>query len=283
MEGWKFVDYTSLSPIVALSLTTDRWGLDPLPSNLRATNETIDDLIRRNRENIISWELTKGCQLPPNAWKYPGNIDTRKSFLPLTAPFCAEANSCKNTRGCITLIEGIGKTTFGPRNTDIVQFTHGISFVIVVISTLIMGWFKRGREMIELKFPPKAEGIGDDDFKQLYNPPPPPQNATAPTTIIAPPDDEKAKQIAHCAGLLRQMYSLDIAVWTMDSKTMSEDARNRQSQKREKANALHREIWRIVFSWKATEPGYFTQVEMVYVDEICKAMENYKRYPDAIR
>jgi hypothetical protein len=34
MEAWKFVDYTTLDTLTALSLTTARWGLEPFPSNL---------------------------------------------------------------------------------------------------------------------------------------------------------------------------------------------------------------------------------------------------------
>lgn len=44
MEAWKFVDYKDISPAYALSLTTERWGLEPFPFTLAATTGRLSDL-----------------------------------------------------------------------------------------------------------------------------------------------------------------------------------------------------------------------------------------------
>jgi hypothetical protein len=38
MEAWKFIDYTNLDTLSALSLTASRWGLGPFPSYITVAN-----------------------------------------------------------------------------------------------------------------------------------------------------------------------------------------------------------------------------------------------------
>jgi hypothetical protein len=53
MEAWKFIDYTTLDTLSALSLTTARWGLAPFPDNLNV--EHLGDIvIGPGNANIVS-------------------------------------------------------------------------------------------------------------------------------------------------------------------------------------------------------------------------------------
>lgn len=281
MEGWKFIDYTQISPLAALSITTDRWGLEQFPSNLRVTRAHIPDLVAQNISHFSAWEFLYGCNLTSERWTYkkaPGTTATQVSVFDVTRPICAKPRNCAQAAegpACISLIEGIGRTKVGSH--DIVPLVHGITVVIVIVSTLIMGWFKAKLEKLEAKFPARLDGITDQDLNRHYNPPIQQPNGNIAEPIVAPPNEEKAKEIAHCADLLRQMYSLDMEAWAMENNHMTVEATERQRQKKDKANALHREIWRIVFTWKVAAPGYFTAEEVIYVTEICTAMENYQR------
>jgi hypothetical protein len=50
MEAWKWLDYSSESPVYALSVTTTRWGLERLPGNLVATTGWLDDIVNKSAE-----------------------------------------------------------------------------------------------------------------------------------------------------------------------------------------------------------------------------------------
>lgn len=93
--------------------------------------------------------------------------------------------------------------------------------------------------------------------------------------VAAPPDEDKAREIAHCADLLREMYKLDLLTWAKEENVGQERAE--QDKHKQKADMLFDEIRRIVHKWKAARLGYFTEEEQGYVDEIYTAIQNYDR------
>src|ERR1051326_4301116 len=61
MEAWKFINYSSLSPVFALSFTTERWGLDALPGNLIATTGYWNKTNSSEANEDLVWALPYSC------------------------------------------------------------------------------------------------------------------------------------------------------------------------------------------------------------------------------
>ncbi|KAF2473740.1 uncharacterized protein BDR25DRAFT_341025 [Lindgomyces ingoldianus] len=274
MEGWKFVNYSSLSPLVALSLTTERWGLEPLPGNLRASYGYLDDLRGRNDTSLSAWKFSYGCATTKNDLIYEiggYSVASNYSTVSVSDQFCSKPQRCGQST-CINLIEGIGKTTAGPAKSNILKLSYGISALITILSGIIMGCFSS--KVVEPDEQPRpVRPI--DKVERTYNPPAKTQKSKDPYFVSAPPEADKAKEIAHCADLLRQMYSLDILIWTAEDNVGSERAE--QARQMEKADALYNEIQRIVNGWRDVSLGYFSGDERKYVHEICTAMDKYGR------
>jgi hypothetical protein len=302
MEAWNFVNFSSLSPVFALSLTTEQWGLEPFPGNLVAIPGYWQDIQGSNNTVETAWTLPYSCpssnssnNCAYNDWV---NIDycacydsvTNTSFCAYddwVSGFCAcydnvtsiyaSSNICPGPEpcadsGCMILIEGIGKTTTGPANSSIVGLSYGISFLLVYITvSIIMGC--SSSSLLDPSPPPTRLAL--EDVRQYVNPPPQPEKISK---VRAAAAANTAKEVARCSDLLRQMYALDLVIWGMEDN-IAEDIPKREDMKR-RANALFAEICRIVHTWKSRPGASWSPEERQYIDEICRFVDqhNTRRY-----
>jgi hypothetical protein len=141
MDAWKFVDNSELSPVFALSFTTEQWGLEPFPGNLVAITGYWQDIEGSNNIAEPAWGLPYSCPSSNDStilyydyyctdddWVVEGYNATNSSVIYISASdnICAEPQLCPDS-GCLILIEGIGKTTT-------------ITFLIIAITVaIIMG------------------------------------------------------------------------------------------------------------------------------------------------
>jgi len=176
-----------------------------------------------------------------------------------------------------------GATHAGPSHTNIVVLTHGISGLLTVLfAGIIMGCFFS--KSAKNSKPSREDAVQPTDLEGVYNPtrvPDPFQSARRP--VLQPPlastsSADKAKEIAHCADLLRQMYRLDIEIWGMSHVKEEEGLRDRQA-KQEKADALYAEVRRIIEGLRATADyaDAFTEKEREYIISITKQLHDYGR------
>lgn len=285
MEAWKFVDYSSLSPVFALSLTTERWGLEPFPGNLVAIRDYWKH-IQTSKKTVQAFTLPYTCSDRPsdfsvdtdldliNSGAYSYNISTNISA---SADICTEYQSCEDSH-CLVLIEGIGKTTTGPANSNIVGLAHGISFLLVIttIIAFIMGCWS-SKLSVEDTPPLPATKVSQNAFGGRYNPPPRQQNeGNERYAEQAATSANMAKEIARCSDLLRQMYKLDLQIWGMEN-CVAQEIPPREDMKR-RANALLAEVSRIVRNWKSTSSSAkWSDEERQHIKEICRVMDQQER------
>ncbi|KAF4625147.1 hypothetical protein G7Y89_g13022 [Cudoniella acicularis] len=191
---------------------------------------------------------------------------------------CSEPQPCADS-GCYILIEGIGRNTTGPANSNIVALSYGITSLLLIITTatiaIIMGSCisqvnsKGGRDPNPIL------------NSRLYNPPP--SRELPKSQQYFPPartSKHKAKEIAQCSDLLRKMYAVDLIVWSMEGCLPSEVPK-REELKR-KANALFAEITRIIHGWKSTSSVRWSAEERQHIEEISRSIahHNVRRYED---
>ena len=88
----------------------------------------------------------------------------------------------------------------------------------------------------------------------------------------------KAKEIAQCSGLLREMYALDLIIWGMENCVPSEVPK--REMRKQKANALFAEIRRIVHGWKSATNVRWSNEERQNIEEICRFIDQHdvRRY-----
>lgn len=147
-----------------------------------------------------------------------------------------------------------------------------------------------------LSRPPPENGFQLDDKRAVFRPPPDPENGPEMKKFFsssrdkapkskrpehAPPQfssQNKAKEVARCAALLREMYSLDLEIWAMEEA--HEDDVPEREQKKKKADALFAEIRRIVGSWRASGGWGWEKEEWKCVEDICEVVDQHgtKRY-----
>ncbi|KAK4206919.1 hypothetical protein QBC37DRAFT_393152 [Rhypophila decipiens] len=230
MESWKALDTVgSYSPIFALSITAEEWGLKGFPSNLigiegtwAIPDDTPSSSSSPNHTTILAWDN----QRRP--------LDTQ---IILNA---SDVRPCDGTTlspwdKCHWIIEDIGRntTTVGPLDSDLVSLTCCLSALLsIVLTVLIMG--------CTVSVPKPTASLGptseeSDEFSTViintYNPPapvpespqPPPQNqpSSSPSSRSRPIGSiEKAMiqsntthDIRRCTALLRDLYSLDLQIW----------------------------------------------------------------------
>ncbi|KAF2737636.1 hypothetical protein EJ04DRAFT_510085 [Polyplosphaeria fusca] len=166
----------------------------------------------------------------------------------------------------------IGRNTTGPAKSDIVGLAHGTAVLIVIFTTIIMGWLSSMVDRLELKAPRRAPGPQPMEIRETHHPPAPKKTETrARPVVTTPSDEEKSRDIAYCTDLLRQMYRLELDIWAAQDN-VGVDANGECRRLRERSDALYREIARIVGGWRLIPAGYFSTEEQLYVNEICTAM-----------
>jgi hypothetical protein len=287
MDAWKFVDYTNISPVFALGLTTEQWGLEPFPSNLVATSGYLKD-IKDSTGTDQAWKLPFSCSSGYSLAVYNtyysyyskyGIANAVNNFsINDSVDICSEPQPCADS-GCVILIEGIGRASTGPANSNIVGLSYAISTLLTLLFAfitirivLIMGSCVSSQLDSE-------EGEDPISKSKKYNPPPspePPKNREYFPPVQTSAD--KAKEIAQCSGLLREMYALDLIIWGMEGCVATE-VQKREELKR-KANALFVEIKRIIRDWKMTTSVRWTEEEWKQIEEIhgCVEQHDVKRY-----
>ncbi|KAE8452973.1 hypothetical protein EG329_012160 [Mollisiaceae sp. DMI_Dod_QoI] len=144
--------------------------------------------------------------------------------------------------------------------------------------------------------PPPENGFRLDDKRAVFRPPPQPEDedpkdmkkffsssssrdkvSTAKRPEQAPPQytsQNKAKEVARCAALLREMYGLDLEIWAMEEA--HEDDLPEREHKKQKADALFAEIRRIVGTWRASGGWGWEQDEWKCVQDICEVVGTHK-------
>ena len=177
--------------------------------------------------------------------------------------------SCDNT--CVILLDDIDRETAGSAHYSIIGLTQGISFLISLLTTIFitMGWFES-----KLKKKRASDQQVATVIKGMYNPP----GSTEKKKLFEVNLEEEynaAKDVAHCSQLLRQMYTLDFAIWGMEDCSAAEIPQ--REEMKDRANVLFEEIRDIVQNWKS--PGglgsVWTADEKELVDEISKEVCKY--------
>lgn len=313
MEAWKFVNHSDISPLFALSFTTEEWGLEPFPGNLLAIPGYWQDIILSKNSSSTNNNNNNKTSLIP-AWTVPNLCSNSKleqdplsfyhrwiadygynsnrgpdSIRYISAEsanlFCqpGQLQPCAPS-GCLILLEGIGKNTTGPAHSSIVVLSHGISFffafTITIAIIIIMGCLSSSLSA------PKQPTITPVHLGQYLNPP---SGTTASGAKkqqdyaeIAATKANVSKEVARCSGLLRQMYALELIVWGMGENVADEMPKMEEMKRR--ANAIFTEIRSMVYTWMSTTgtaTGWSAEEEE-YVVEIFKYIDQHgaKRYED---
>ncbi|KAI9786202.1 MAG: hypothetical protein M1839_007612 [Geoglossum umbratile] len=318
MEAWKSINYTSLSPVYALALTTERWGLERFPPNLVAITGYRENIGHLNNTVQTAWTVPYSCssdspsdydeyRYNSHYYTYPYS-DREHTNVSASTNICTEPQSCPSS-GCIILIEGIGKTTTGPANSNIVGLSHAISLLIAIIvtTTIIMGCLSSRPTTPERqptpsrktssrkRVPDRQPAPGEQavpDRQMGHNPPmsrtvrpedllpymnPPEQLGETQTAQAATPAN-MAKEVARCSGLLRQMYTLDIQIWSMEGCIESEIPQREEMER--KANAVFVEVRRIIHDWRSNPNSKWKPEELQQIEAICNIVDQHdaRRY-----
>ena len=271
MEAWKWLDLSEESPALALSLTTARWGLHELPGNLVATTHQLDDILESANTGNKSAEVRiytlpytcEGYEIKANDGSLQHyNNGYRRKYPSFTTNSSDVARTelcnipCAKSQ-CVILIEGIGNS-----RANILAISHVLSFFLSLGLTivLIMSFFGLSkRPKVPKAMPPPG-----------YTPPMQPTGKKYAEEVAA--QKHSAKEIAACADLLREMYSLDLAIWGQEG---TEDPSERH-QDMFRANALFVEICRIVQVWR-TQGGRWSSAERSQIEEIASFLDQHDR------
>ncbi|KAI0127152.1 hypothetical protein BJ170DRAFT_683006 [Xylariales sp. AK1849] len=290
MEAWKFVNYSRYSPVYALSITAERWGLEPLPGNLVATEGYWDSATQVNSTGESVWTLPYSCGADPrdffsNSYNDADDLDVlsnkTRSLLP-SDTICARPDPCSKS-GCLILIEGIGSSTVGPANSDIVGLGYGLTFLFtLIVILLVMGCTSSRERYYEDESPPLTPRIVpgplatmDSTVTDYYNPPPRPQQLYAEQALRR---DNSRDEVVRCATLLRQLYNLDLQIWGLESCIAEEVPRRREYCRQ--ANELFAQVKEMIRAWPREANFGWDREERAQIDEIRKAVDQYpgKRY-----
>jgi len=317
MEAWKFLDYTSIDPLFALGFTTYRWGLEPFPGNLVAATS-------HSSNNSIFLGLPYGCNnsilFGNDLWyspsyhydHWPDNepegwyqwYGANNTFKSINEPsICRKPVSCEISpnASCWIVLEDIGISTTGPAKSHIVGLAHGISSLLVILSTIaiIMGCcFSSPEEDKEYEMrdvTPRGEdahngshnGLSPSHLSQ-YNPPPRLSTRGTPLAFLRRDASKFGvlqvapsglnTEVMRCADLLREMYGLDMEIWAQE-KAVGDGVRKRK-ENQIKANAIYAEIRRMVYAWRDMPSGSQSQEVRKCIEEIAKVVDRHgeRRY-----
>ncbi|KAK4161198.1 hypothetical protein QBC43DRAFT_100672 [Cladorrhinum sp. PSN259] len=276
MEAWRVGDPALLEhPIAALSAATLRWGLGPIPHNIFFA------------DNLEDWPQ----------WVYFPCGDNNDKL-------CSEIPTCQNI-SCLILIEKSNRTTIGPAGSNIVGLAWSLTVFNLVLVTLgvifCLSKMKSLRTKLAAAFAKREERKKGPASKAVVlvkqNPSAPAQRPSdtltaelgmtynrplAKTDRLAefsrmPARGDKAKELARVVGLLKEMYALDLKVWSM-SNDLEDNFGNDYGEKmeevrqnKERSNELFADIRNTVRSWAEREnvgAGCWAEEEKEKVDEI---------------
>jgi len=277
MEAWLGRDSSSLlnHPAAAFNATTIRWGLAPFPPNLVVASDA--------NHTYDGW---------PNVTYYPCGLDDRQ--------ICTATPSCRN-ESCLILIQNTNHTTVGPADSNIVDLAHGLTvllffFLLTPALVAAIPGSKDGMEALRRIFKhrrpdpvrPKPRPASGPSFthpvlsntdgpfpaqiRQWYNDDIPPTRTVRPAEIPLTVCD-KTGEVARVSGLLREMYTNEVAWRTKKHSINTNDTRVVEEMK-SKSAALLGEIKRSVAEWDADLEGRgWTDEEKAEVAEIRAFLE----------
>ena len=203
-----------------------------------------------------------------NAWKDIGlpSITPVRAFN-LTAAEWQLREFTTNTTG--RLDSDVGRqTTVGPAQSDIVRLAYGLSFLTATLLTTlaIMGFtlsFRRRRS------PPEAMPPLESDYNPPYQAPTASQLRSS-AEARAAGEKKMTAEIRRCADLLRQMYRLDLQIWTAEGDPDEDEAsRQEQERLRRKADAIFAEVRAVAGRWQT---GEWTEAEATPLAAIYQAI-----------
>src|SRR5579862_36434 len=271
MEAWKSINYHHISPVFALSATTERWGLGRFPPNVVATSGYWQSTRHSNSTLLPAWDLPYSCSSPPDypdstLFPFKGAVNISSSDRICTSPQVCPAS------GCIILVEGIGKTRTGPAHTSIIGLSHGIAFILATFITIgiTMGnvfgsCFKAQAEKSQPQRQPQRPNI--TPFMS-----PPQQRNTYTEQVVA--SEGISKEVARCSTLLRQLYALELQIWAQKAVVTADTHRRVDNQRR--ANALFTEIRRRANSLKSIPNARWSPTDQQTIEEICEVVNSQR-------
>jgi hypothetical protein len=276
MEAWKSIEYYNISPVFALSATTERWGLGRFPPNVVATQGYWES-VRHSKDTLLpAWDLPYSCSSPPDypnsaLFRFDGSVSISSSDKICTSPQVCPAS------GCIILVEGIGKTRTGPAHTSIIGLSHGIAFILATLITIsitmgnVFSSCSKGQteQSQSLRRPQRP------NFSPYINPP----GRRRTYTEQAMMRETTSKEVAKCSSLLRQLYDLELQIWSGRSIVDPGGIRSRE-EKKHRANALFVEIRRRINSLESIPNAEWSPEDLQTIEEIRRAVniQNETRY-----
>lgn len=295
MEEWKFIDFTNYSSPYALSFTAERWGLEPFPGNLVAAEGYWDPATGLNNTGGSVWSLPYTCADSASSFferSYTGDNDIH-GLINQTRPLspsdtlCSEPTRCSQD-GCILLIEGIGRATTGPLDSDIIGLSYGLTFLFALFSIIAIMGCCASTETYHPPDEPDPPSRLAGQFSQpspnivlreYYNPPPQPQQLYPSLSLSR----DNRREVVECAGLLRQLYTLDLEIWGME-KCIAEDMPQKEGYCRQ-ANDVFSQIKTMVNAWPRDADFGWNREEKTIIEEIRHAVNCYpaQRYDASSR
>jgi len=291
MEAWKRIpDIENIQPVFALSITTERWGLERFPPNIIVTPADWNTIVHSN-STTQAWTQPYSCHhsisnsSTYNATSYDPEYNHYKNTLANASSdrtgglhysndrptldhniitispklnICTTPQACPLSR-CQIFIPGALKTRTGAKGTKLVPLAHGISAFFSILVLVTMGAFSflgrlKAKAKMEKEYPkarPKVVPVAETRGPH-YNPRRPVDGQRPiPPPSQAPTKANMANEVAKCSALLREMYGLDLIIYGME-KNVDEEAPER-IQRQIKANAIFAEIGRMVNGWKARD------------------------------
>lgn len=258
MESWKTLGTIgSYSPIFALSITAEEWGLKEFPPNLLGIEGTWTA-----PENTPGSPSSTPNQTILLAWNKDRHPRDNQIILNATEILQCERTTLPPWDTCYWIIEDIGHniTTVGPLHSDLVSLTCCLSTLLsIFLASLIMGCLV---SIPERRRPQPDDG--DDDLNrainQNYNPPAP-ENPQPPSQRPSPSprrnvgkieqalvQSNTTRDIRRCTALLRELYSLDLEIWGSEGATFEnpEEGKRRMAAMKKRASDIFDEVRRIV-------------------------------------
>jgi hypothetical protein len=255
MQALKSASLSVLDPTRLLNATTEEWGLGSLPSNLLLVAASGPQ--PRTSTAIL---LSQSNGLLNSTYE---NISST-----LSNNFIRCNNFAKDSN-CVLVVDQAWRTTVGPLNSSIISVAYGVVSLVVVIWTAgTMGWlcFRDPSPSPEPPARPHVQHV--NPRRPFYRLPPQTAQRDAEPALT---EDSLKVEIRHCADLLRQMYALDLEIWGMEFA----DEPGAQRQKRElqdKADALLREVKRLIYNWNAHSEINWTAEERQCMEEVTSAI-----------
>ena len=267
MENWKSIDIGSVSPIYALSITTQEWGLEAFPSNLVGINGTWPAAASESspNQNITTW----------NKFDREASPSRRKFTILNTFTVRTCEASLPPWDDCYFILESVGRSTVGPRQSSIVHVAYGLSLLISLLLTAVIMGCMSSAPRLPLPRDQSTDKDGlDEAIETAFNEPdlPPARRLRRIGRVErAYTESNVTRDIRRCTELLREMYSLDLEIWGMKGAVLEEEQRRIALEQR--AEAVFSEVRQMTLEFKANPDFGWTAEERGTVGRIYRIVE----------